>query len=294
MLYSVYRFKTFPGLARRLASGSDEIFREYANSFTVSYAVAYVIVGIIPLIFAFGKLKNKTAGRLHKDCMILCMVGIISLYGLIQCQYTIAVFLTLVFIIIDWFVVSNSKKNIMGIVVLVLFSLIVFCFAQNILTFMINHATGTTLKKRMTEMLMIFQNGGSLNHGDFNNRMKYMKYSWSAFKSSPLVGIGFKEEYFMKVIGGHSTFVDTFGKYGLAGGLPYLLIHISAYRLYSQNVSLIYKRIIWLVFLQYMLLIILNTSESVGIYFGWFFFIPCLIIYESEKNNDEFILLFKP
>ena len=117
VLASFYYLNTQPDLMRILGSGSDEVFKEYANSFTASYSTVYVLAVLIPLIFGLAKYKRK-----YVNAIIICGLGIVFL---LQAQYTTAILLVIVFSIVNIWGVSNKKINF-GIVFLILIGLLLF------------------------------------------------------------------------------------------------------------------------------------------------------------------------
>ena len=57
--------------------------------------------------------------------------------------------------------------------------------------------------------------------GTLESRTILYQYSWETFLKNPFVGSAFSEKL---MFGGHSFFLDTFAKFGLIGGIPFLYL----------------------------------------------------------------------
>ena len=86
---------------------------------------------------------------------------------------------------------------------------------------------------RMREIGVFLSQNQSMQTGtaDMTNRFERIMSSWDIFLQNPLFGVTYKYganafvlSYFN--IGGHGEFVDILAKFGLLGGIPYLLIFV--------------------------------------------------------------------
>ena len=58
-IFSLYYFTKIPTLSRLLASGSDVVFKEYANPFTASYSTVYLFTLLLPIFLILGIHKSN-------------------------------------------------------------------------------------------------------------------------------------------------------------------------------------------------------------------------------------------
>jgi len=263
------QFSINPMISRVLSSGSTEIVRQYGSPFTASYFTIYALLTLFAgLITVYKNTRNRA----------ILFLALLIIVFLIKSQYTIAVILSLANIFLVA-VYPDSKRQLKSFFVIIFVSIcIIFVLTniQSILVWAIRSLNGNTMSKRLNEVLQIIQKGGLLDHSDSTNRVKYFGFSLKAFSSHPIFGIGFKDNYFMRIIGGHSTFADILGEYGLIGGIPYIGTFVTYYRniikKYSQEDAFIYN----FIFFNYCLISILNTSEHVNTYILIFLIAPMM------------------
>jgi len=104
------------------------------------------------------------------------------------------------------------------------------------------------ISKRMNEIgaILATKNVDNGESSDFNTRMELIGTSFNTFLNNPILGVGYKYGYIFERssevgMGNHNEWVDALAKYGLMGGVFYILVFLFAlqniYRKSNKKVS---------------------------------------------------------
>ncbi|MDD4689390.1 MAG: O-antigen ligase family protein [Eubacteriales bacterium] len=131
---------------------------------------------------------------------------------------------------------SNKRitlKSIVWFLLMCIMFIVLIINTESIGTYIMRQ----TDDKRDTFSIRLYEVGATLannniNNGesaDFNIRMELIKKSATTFLENPIIGVGYKYGYISEYsavngVGNHSEWTDSLAKYGLIGGIPYLLI----------------------------------------------------------------------
>jgi len=280
--------------ARMLASDSS-VFDDIAIG--GGYGLAYG--SAILCVYLFDCVLNKRITKIkHK---VIAVISCILLYLLVfETRSTVTILITTLGIVLclAFYIFNRIGKNtdivVRSIVSTFLIVLGVIVIVSN-LNFIGESMMKATVGKKDIVSVRIFEVGsliiGQSEYGqeeDVAVRNEHLRQSFNTFKGSPFFGVGYKYGYYFGSsnlfgVGNHSEWVDSMAKYGLFGGVPYLLMFIFALsEIRKRNKREISSAFIFVVFL----LGFLNpfiTSQSI---IALFFILNAAESYFSERKGE--------
>jgi len=248
---TVYVLTAFPTAAKILAMSGSEVEAEkniYLGMGCGGYGFIYSTVLLaVPLLFT--KEKSKLWKTLNVITVILC------LYTTILSQYTLALLISCIAIIIAMFTVSKNSAETFA--VKMIFSIIVLLVVVNlsaILSFFADSLVSTGnggLSVRLNELVK-YMNTGEQGY-NLSGRTDRYAMSWELLLEKPILGNQIASGSVK--YGGHSSFLDQLAKYGIFGSVWYFLFAIHNCRRNRDK-----SHIVLLTYLVFLVLSVINTT----------------------------------
>ena len=267
-----------PGLSRTLSMSEEKIERILglgASSFLAigNYSFVYSLV-FVGLFFAFKMVFGK------KKYYIIPYTATFLL--MLNMQFTIALMLLPLFTLM-LLIIRVNKNNLilaMNISFIAVLSIVIAVFLPDILIFASNYMPYRVQDKFIE--LAYFLMGSDIVGTDFNIRLSTYIYSIESFIGNMLFGALSGRGK----IGGHATWLDFLGAFGLLS-LPIYIFFINSYKKITkkiQGVSVQYIKVCWLYFL---LLGLINTVYIPRILLTIFIFVPFAAQIHEEKTDKR-------
>jgi len=217
MLLTLREYMVTPNISRMLSGNGMADAYAYSNMGIGGYGMIYSVVFLIPLI-VYALKNGRIFTRPQKVLLLLNLL--LSILLVLRSGYALALIAATIGILS---ILIIRKRSIATVAMLVFGFLIVILaymtFQDRINAFLIKISQSTLYEGKVNDIIYLLVTGDSV--GTVQSRV--LRYSWSMqiFLQSPFFGCANEA-----VIGGHSTILDTFAAYGLAGGLPLLFIII--------------------------------------------------------------------
>lgn len=266
----------------RLLSNSNEISNEIISRGIGGYGLVYSNVLMFPVLVIGLKswFTKQTRLKFVWITRILLLLNMVTISLLImKAGYTIAVLLLIIQAVFLLLFRRASPRFyltgmiIMGIVVTL------FMLMQEYQEEIKGLVEGTFYEQKVNDILATLHNESS--EGSVGGRTERYVFSLEAFVKSPLFGKLIPNNAF---IGGHSTILDTFGRFGLFLGV--LLIVILTYvpvKLYKASGSY-QSELLMFIFSLFVILVFNRESMTFGVPYILLASIYCL---EKKKNEEE-------
>lgn len=267
----------YPTLSRVLSTENPELSQDYINvKYVGGYGFIYGLVFII--ISLFGMLKYATPKMKIVIIVTLIILGLTLLYA----QFSIAILLTILGIILNIANINNLKKTITIITILMVLILSMKYFILYALDFFSNKIEQQAIAIRILEIRNFIESGDLNNSEDFNDRVKRYKISIDTFWSDILA---LNAE---KTIGGHSEILDEYAKYGIVVAtisfLPILLYSKWVYSILHNNKA---KKTWYIDIMIYLVLSTINTSMFIVTMILFTFGAPAIILNMEGEDNEN-------
>ncbi len=213
VLLIYFNFNTYsalledPSLARRLVRDDESIY-PYLRQGIGGYSLIYPQVCIFPAVLAFV-IKS------FKNNKILFAIGAVWTVSFIlmvaNASYSIAIFTVCVGALLLLFYRGQSAVTAFVVAVL-LFGIIMasILYIESFRNFLLEQFDGTAVAHKINDLVATSEGGEA--EGSINSRMIRYLGSLEAIVKYPIIGTLWRGNG-----GGHSAFLDTFAKYGLAG-----------------------------------------------------------------------------
>lgn len=242
-----------------------------------SYTYFYLLVIIVLSVWEYLLYeKNRT---LLAIIMIAC-IGLI-----IKSQFTIALILVFIFIIkilYEKCVVNNKLRFI--IIAITIISIILFI---DIIAFTLDKMVETNIfsssiiNERIEDISTILKGTKISNTSDISTRLELYKQSLKSFSNNIIIG-SFGED----TVGGHSTWLDFAGLYGVFAILLYTFFY-EMYKFIRNNINDKNKSILKNIWQYYCLLGLINTILFANITLTLFVLIPIIFKLKEKKIYEK-------
>lgn len=220
ILLIVFNWKTAeilledPTIARKLVRADESIY-EYLRQGIGGYSLVYPQVCIFPAILAWIL-------RAYRNNKIYFGIGCVWLYTYILCisraGYSIAIFATLVGTIMLFF---YRRKNIWMAfaiaAVIFLAGMGAILYVDSFREYLLQTFDGTAVAKKINDLVATSESGAA--EGSIYARMEAYQGSINVILEHPILG-----GLWMQSGGGHSAILDQFAKYGIWGGVIYIIM----------------------------------------------------------------------
>lgn len=251
-IYSIYRLTKEPFLARLLSTGSYHQTAEAESARgVISFGVVYGLIMVL-LVLSYLAINEK------KNRFVRIFLIALFLYAIFIAQFTIAIILTAIGVIMILISNNLTKDNVQfRVLIALLISIPILIFLPFILQFFVRSGLfGYEVTVRIEEILVLLR-GEELTGTDMI--LRFAQYNRSVFAFFSSFGLG-KIVFDSVNPGTHSEILDGFANYGLLF-LVFLFALVSVFRyvkkiLPNKKAVHIYK----VVFFVYIMMGILNTS----------------------------------
>ena len=267
-----------PMVSRILSTGNLEYQEQLVGISDLrtigSYTYFYLLVMLVLIVWKYWLDKNNR--------IILSVILMSCIVLIVKSQFTIALMLMSIFLIkilLETFV-RNTKIRFVIIIISVIFILLFV----DIIAFLLNKIVeadilgSSIVNERIKDMTKLLKGTKISNDSDITLRLEVYKQSIEAFKKNIIIG-SFGED----TVGGHSTFLDFLGLYGMFAILLYVFFY-EMYKFIKNNVN--DKSILKNVWQYYVILGLINTIIFANIILTIFVLIP-IILKLKEKENYE-------
>ncbi len=271
------------GVVRFMGSGmAPEMVSFYRKMGIGNYSEFAGMIFLMPALAFFLKEKNS-------KIQLKALVGLISMvfvYALYKSEFTTALMLSVMLLFMSF--LSKRKFNRSIVIIALFFGMLMFVFNNYVANafFYIseNFAEGVIIKKRLIDVGQIFEytdyTPGSEETYFTRTRLALSMESFNAFLINPIIGSGWG--------GGHATWLDRLGAFGLIGIIPWIVIFRQQAML---TLSLLdkYNKTYYLVTILGCLFLGLITTQanSVHTLLIVFFVVPGLFL-RWQLNNNAF------
>lgn len=263
----------YPYISRFLATGSDNSYLEGLNIYGVggySFFYSLVIIGLI-LFYFFIYEKKITYKFTYFIGFLLCIIV------LLKGSFTISTILLMSFlvkILIEKKVVNRYFRYLIFIIVYISIFMLLPWTLNQILE---KGNVSDVYRVRIAEISDSIEGNGL--DGDLQSRIERYTMSLKSFTSNILFG-----SYGNNTIGGHSTWIDVLGLYGLFG---LLLVYPLFYRIIMIKKQMPKQyRIFYNNILEYYLILgLINTTLFGELFMTIYVYIPFLIIINNNDNK---------
>lgn len=285
-VFSIQQLQVNPEISRILANSNKNITSAYAGPFMANFS----FVNGITLVSLFWVFNFK---RTHNKWMRLFSLAMIALsvYLLICAQYSIALFLFVIFAFIVWIFNSKRRCNSSVIAICLVFGgLILLLFVGDILLLFSDMLPPGYVARRIKSLGMMLNFDGIQQGSDLEDRLRLYKLSISTFLHNFFIGVGGKYYGADGLAGGHSQILDNFAYYGVLFGSQFVWYLTCVYKNGAAFLQNDFRKIYRTLFVVYMIQCLLNTSYNEEMLFTIFFLVPSLIYlvqYDREQAEME-------
>lgn len=271
----------YPMAARSLTGGDDNIhLYDSLSKFGVgSYGYATGLIFIYPVLIALLK-ENKD--KLIKICIVSFII--ISIVYLIKTAFTTALIFSAFSILGAILLTKNLKRNILLIFFISITGIIInskvvtdallgyskdIFIENNVITTKINEIEESILYDEPT--------------GDIETRSYLYQKSINAFLSEPIFGTGLES-----TIGGHATWLDFLGMFGLLGTTLFILIFFTLFKKVKLLIPSRYHLYYSFAFILYFPLGFLKNCSGPEILFMMFLISPMIAFLNLRADRNSF------
>ncbi len=278
--FSLQQLRINSEISRILANSDKKITSAYASAFMANFS----FVNGTTLVSLFWLFNFRTAHDRRIRLFSLAMV-VMGVFLLIRAQYSIALFLFVIFAFI--MLIFSSKKqrgNSIKAVFLVLGLLILLPFAGSILQSLSDMIPSGYVARRLKSLGTMLSLDGIQQGSDLDARLRLYKLSVSTFFDNFFFGVGGKYYGANGLAGGHSQILDNFAYYGVLFGSQFIWYLICIFKNGAAFFTDDFRHTYRMIFIVYMIQCLLNTSYNTEMLFTIFFILPSLI-YSAQNSR---------
>ncbi len=279
-VFSLQQLRINSEISRILANSDKKITSAYASAFMANFS----FVNGTTLVSLFWLFNFRTAHDRRIRLFSLAMV-VMGVFLLIRAQYSIALFLFVIFAFI--MLIFSSKKqrgNSIKAVFLVLGLLILLPFAGSILQSLSDMIPSGYVARRLKSLGKMLSLDGIQQGSDLDARLRLYKLSVSTFFDNFFFGVGGKYYGANGLAGGHSQILDNFAYYGVLFGSQFIWYLICIFKNGAAFFTDDFRHTYRMIFIVYMIQCLLNTSYNTEMLFTIFFILPSLI-YSAQNSR---------
>ena len=269
---TIIGLNVYPNAARELASGTaiyDTTI--YSRKNIGGYSFIYSSVLLIPVLV--WVIKKYTSFFKYSSIVVL----VINLYCIYQSQYTIAIILAVIILLLTLFA-KNIKRFCTLFASVMLF---ILCggtsFLGNIILKISNFISFDYVADRMLQLSLLLR-GLSIKTETTTERIEHYLYTFNGFLQSPIIGNVFFSNN-AQMVSGHTVILDTLSAIGVIGLIIVSMIYVRTYRLFLRNKKIGFNSFMCL--FSFVLLSLVNPSN-----FTIVFFVIFVCVVAMEKLND--------
>lgn len=271
--FSIQQLQINPEISRLLANSDKNITSAFAGPFMANFSFVNGLT-LVSLFWVFN-LKTTHNKRIRLFSLLMVVIGI---YLLVCAQYSIALFLFVIFAFIVWMFNSKRQRSSSTKVFFLVFGLLILLpFAGNILLSLSDMIPPGYVARRLKSLGMMLNFDGIQQGSDLEDRMQLYKLSISTFFHNFFIGVGGKYYGANGLVGGHSQILDNFAYYGILFGGQFVWYLVCSFKNGEVFLKNDFKHTYKVIFIVYMIQCLLNTSYNEEMLFTIFFIVPSLI-----------------
>jgi hypothetical protein len=285
---SIIGINLFPGVVRVMATseGAGDMQMFYRKIGIADYSLFASLIFLMPaLIFYIKDVGSKMITKI-----IVILIILIFVFSLYKSEFTTALILSVILVLMS--LISN--KNMYGsILIISLITIVSLLFLNNYIANLFyyisyNFAEGTIIARRLVDVGQIFEladyTPGSEETYFTRNRLSLSMESFNAFILNPIVGTAWG--------GGHATWLDRLGAFGILGFLPWIIIFKQQISLNSSLLETRTKVYYYLTIFGCIFLGLITTqANSIHTLVVIFFVIPGLLL--NANNSKKYTIVVK-
>jgi O-antigen ligase len=267
-----------PGASRILGSIEFEIYgrSDLVRRGLAGFGTIYSMTMFVPVLFyRFHCNKgNKVRFLLAATIAVMSIVVFLSGYTTALLILVVSVFVYLLYKI------KTPYKRVLLIILFILLVLGLREYLSLLLGILADNIGSQAVARHLKELSLLFGRSSTINAFDID-RFELMNKSIKAFAKSPLIGtyiLGNAE-----AVGGHSTFFDILGGFGLIGFIPYFAMLSTYYHYIYNRLSTNSAQRMWIVssILFGILQIVNPVISNYEIVFTYMCVVPCVLFYSE-------------
>lgn len=259
---------------RNLAEASEmdeSVNVQYVLGFTLLHA--YII--IFPAVYYYFAMSNDKANKSFGLILILLLV-----YIILKSSITTTIILLIVSFVLCRILISKNTESEIIIFIIVGVTIAILYYSGGfvmLLDLVSPFFEGTAVSAKIDDLKLYLMTG--VKGESIDVRENLHNISWESFFSNPIYGGG--------RFGGHSLMLDKLGCMGVVGFVAYIMMYVSAYKLWRSKMNIREKRFYFIGFLS---VIILLYSKGIFGQEGNLFFmvlLPIIILLPRYINEIE-------
>lgn len=192
----------------RLLAKDFEGAESYAARGIGGYAYVYSLLFFAPITLGYLTRYSKTMNAWQKILLWTALIS--SVLVIFSAGYMIAILLLVVSVIVLLFI-KGKKKSMWGVFALVITTLVIFIFAEDLLRNLQPYVRGTMYETKIEDMIYSLTEGSA--SGTVEGRFERYIRSLKLFLRSPIWG-----QLSRNNIGKHSAILDKFAQFGILIG----------------------------------------------------------------------------
>jgi hypothetical protein len=264
----------FPGASRDLAhyeTDTSGLLPLYINMNIGGFTFIYTITLVLPLLAYWMKINmiNRVIGVATFVIAILCIVS---------SQYTIALLMSFISVVIAFLPKRLNRRHIISIIVVFLIVLVSGPLIGDFFLYLSNTVEGQTMSSRIAEFSQLFSGGGVDISSDTALRVALISKSWNTFFDNLLLGS-------RDGLGEHSYLVDNLARFGIFGLIAIIVSFKQLYKKYIAH----YKNteIYYYVIACYMINLVQCYVNTYNGFVCFTLILPLFIVAFQDKINIQ-------
>lgn len=272
----------YPQASRVMAtlSTTDALYQLYTKSNIGGFSFIYELVLVLPLIIYM--VKSKKINRII-GIMFIGLIGLV----IIQSEYTTALIMYVLSLLLFIIPRLNGKKIILTTAVMILFLLISASFLADVFDNLSETVESDIVSERFSYIADLLRGESASDVSDSGDRMELYAKSLSAFWNSGMLG-----SWNNAKVGGHSFIFDTMGFYGIIGIIALVAVYAVMYKVFiGKYKDRNYYAYLLYVYILGILMAVINPKTNLYIFIC---LIPlfAFVMDNKEKrgNSDEIVM----
>lgn len=272
----------YPNLSRVLSTGIKLKMNTYGIG---SYQHVYAII-LLLIVSILSINKEKILKKHNVERIIYVLFIITSLIMVIITEFAIAIILLGIGLLLGIIIKYNNKRIL---IIFGIISIVIIIFQRPLGKLLIDISDSIksyNMSMRVKDIGIMLNEQNIENTIDLNIRVEMYTKSLDEFIKSPIIGKGNVET------GKHSTLLDSMAKYGIIGCIPFILM---LYTLIIGSMNSIQnkynKKLYGICIIIFLILMLVNTTMFVAIYYTLFVLIPIFLNRENinsmEVKNED-------
>lgn len=283
-IYSIQQLSVNPEISRILANSDKNITGVFAHPLMANFSY----INNLTLVSVFIVYYIKTT-KIKALKILSVAVLILNICLLVFAQYSIALFLFLLFTVIVFLFYPKKSSNTLKTLIIITLLIVILPFSGYILIKLSELMSEGYVARRLRSIGELLSYGSVRNGTDLADRLTLYSLSIKTFVNNFFIGVGGARYGAGGLVGAHSQILDNFAYYGVLFGTQFIWYLVCVYKNGAKLLDKTFKNIYGLIFSIYIIQCILNTSYNEEMLFVMFFIVPsmiCLTQRQSTKGSE--------